>query len=267
LLALNTQHVPANQREVKNMNTAATLNGAETFESHRPRLFAIAYRMLGIRGDAEDVVQDAYLRWHQSGAQEIKSPLAFLITVTKRLCLDRLREVKQLRATFVDTSLPEPVAEDHAPTPEAQLEMNQELSAGFLLVLERLGPAERTALLLHDVFDYDYQELARILCKSEQCCRQVLHRARERLREPRARFRVAPESLEHQRMLRKFLSALATGDRRAIVSLLADLDNAGRGEFAIDSDQAIVGDLETANDPVMDPAASRRPVQHLRISA
>src|SRR5918996_3953775 len=104
--------------------------GPELFESHRARLFAVAFRMLRNRADAEDVLQDVYVRWHQSSAQHIDSPLAFLITVTSRLCLDRLREVKRQRAEYVGLSLPESVVDDHAPSPEAQLEFTRELAAG-----------------------------------------------------------------------------------------------------------------------------------------
>ena len=193
----------------------------ELFESHRARLFAIAFRMLRNRADAEDVLQDAYLRWHQSSAQHIDSALAFLITVTSRLCLDRLREVKRQRAESVGLSLPKPVVDGHAPSPEAQLEFAGELSAGFLVLLERLSPAERAVFLLHDVFDYDYPEVAQLLCKSGQSCRQTIHRARARLREPRVRFRVTPQFRE--RAFNTFLAAATTGDRHAIASLLAPI--------------------------------------------
>jgi RNA polymerase sigma-70 factor (ECF subfamily) len=192
---------------------------ADIFESHRSRLFAIAYRMLGSRADAQDLVQDVYLRWHRSTAQHIDSPLAFLVTIARRLCLDRLRELKRHRTESVDLSSIEPGAEEHAPSPEAQLEFNGEVSAGFLAVLERLSPAERAVFLLHDVFDYDYPEVAQTLRKSEQSCRQTVHRARAHLREPRARFSVTPESRE--RALTGFLMAAGTGDRRAIASLVA----------------------------------------------
>ena len=116
---------------------------AEVFESHRPRLFRLAYRMLGSCCDAEDLVQDAYLRWHQSATQDIQSPAAFLVTITTRLCLDRLRELKQEREHYVGRWLPEPIVEDLIPSPEMQLELADEVSIAFLAVLERLGPEER----------------------------------------------------------------------------------------------------------------------------
>jgi RNA polymerase sigma-70 factor, ECF subfamily len=192
---------------------------ADIFETHRSRLLGIACRMLGSRADAEDIVQDAYLRWHHSTGRLIDSPLAFLVTITSRLCLDRLRDLKRQRTECLHSSLPARAVEDPAPSPEEQLELNGELSAGLRVVLECLGPAERAAFLLHDVFDYEYQEVAQVLCKSEQSCRQTVHRARERLREPRARFRVTRESRESA--LSRFLVAVGTGDRGAIVSLLA----------------------------------------------
>jgi RNA polymerase sigma-70 factor (ECF subfamily) len=198
---------------------------ASIFESHRGRLLGVAYRMLNGSSDAEDLVQDAYLRWHQSSSPEIESPVAFLVTVTKRLCLDRLRELKHDRITYVDSDLPEPV-EASSPSPETRLEGVEGLAAGFLKVLERLGPAERAAFLLHDMFDYDYCEVAQWLGKSEQACRQTLHRARERLREPRARFAVARDSREFQALLKTFLVAVDTGDRSVVAALLAEMGEA-----------------------------------------
>jgi RNA polymerase sigma-70 factor (ECF subfamily) len=200
---------------------------ASIFESHRSRLLSVAYRMLGGNADAEDLVQDAYLRWHQSSSSEIGSPVAFLVTVTKRLCLDRLRELKSQRITYFDGDLPEPTAEGHAPSPEARLEGVEGLSEGFLQVLERLGTAERATFLLHDIFDYDHHEVARTLGKSEQACRQTLHRARERLREPRARFSVAPDSREYQGLFKAFLAAVDSGEREAVAALLAGIFAAG----------------------------------------
>lgn len=199
------------------------MNGtAAVFESHRPRLLGVAYRMLGSRPDAEDLVQDAYLRWHQSATGAIQSPAAFLVTITTRLCLDRLRELKQERETCAGACMPEPVVHDFIPSPETQRELIDEASAAFLMILERLGPEERAAFLLHEVFDYDYPEMAQVLGKSEPACRQVIHRARSRVRESRSRFSVSPESRE--RILRKFLAAIASGERKDVMALLAEED-------------------------------------------
>jgi RNA polymerase sigma-70 factor (ECF subfamily) len=235
--------------EMKMLATSTMNEAAGVFASHKSRLLGIAYRMLGSHADAEDLVQDAYLRWHQSGSRDIESPTAFLVTVTRRLCLDRLRERKQSRVTYVDSSLSESVVEDCAPSPEARLASNQELSGAFRLVLERLGPAERATFLLYDVFDYDHREVAQILDKSEQCCRQTLHRARARLREPGSRFAVAPQSPQHQRLLKAFLLAADTGDRYAVAALLAEMGVAGRVERAVDTNQPMdrVRETESAS--------------------
>ena len=193
---------------------------AELFELHRPRLFGIAYRMLGSRAEAEDLLQDAYLRWHDSDRRNIQSVAAFLVTITSRLCVDRLRVLKQERAHYVGSWLPEPIVDEHAPSPEMQRELADDVSVAFLAVLERLSPEERAAFLLHDVFDYDYPEVAQTLDKAEAACRQLIHRARARLREPRARFRVSTESRE--RLLQKFLVAIGSGSRQAVMALLAE---------------------------------------------
>jgi RNA polymerase sigma-70 factor (ECF subfamily) len=202
---------------------------AEVFELHRPRLFGIAYRMLGSRNDAEDLLQDAYLRWHGSNRTTIQSAIAFLVTITTRLCVDRLRELKQERACYVGPWLPEPIADDHIPSPEMQREFADDVSIAFLAVLERLGPEERAAFLLHDVFDYDYPEVAQTLGKAEPACRQMISRARARLRESRTRFTVSTESRE--RLLAKFLVAIGSGSRQAVMALLAE-DVEYRGALA-----------------------------------
>jgi len=190
------------------------------FEAHRGRLFRIAYRMLGSRADADDLVQDAYLRWHRCSTSNIQSPLAFLVTITTRLCLDRLRVLKQERTRYTGPWLPEPIVEDHAASPETQFELADEVSIGFLAVLERLGPEERAVFLLHDVFDYDYSEVAEVMGKAALSCRQTIHRARARVREAQPRFTVPAESRE--RLLQKFLTAVGTSDRQAVMALLAE---------------------------------------------
>jgi len=197
------------------MTTAAAL-----FELHRTRLFGIAYRMLGSRTEAEDLLQDAYLRWHESDRTGIQSVAAFLVTITTRLCVDRLRALKQERVHYVGEWLPEPIVDDHTPSPEMQRELVDDVSVAFLAVLERLGPEERAAFLLHDVFDYDYPEVAQTLDKAEPACRQLISRARARLRESRARFTVSAESRD--RLLKKFLVAIGSSNRQAVLALLAE---------------------------------------------
>jgi RNA polymerase sigma-70 factor, ECF subfamily len=193
----------------------------EVFELHRSRLFAIACRMLGCRSEAEDLLQDAYLRWHESKPVNIRSAVAFLVSVTTRLCLDRLRKRKQERARditeawFSDELVP---GSQSAPSPEVQRECSEEVSQALAAVFERLGGEERAAFLLHDVFDYDYPELARILGKNEAACRQIVHRARKRLRESKLRSTAAIAPREG--ILGRFLDAVRSGDRQAVVSLI-----------------------------------------------
>ena len=192
----------------------------QPFAAHRARLLGIAHRMLGSRAEAEDVVQDVYLRWHQSVRGDIESPIAFLVTITTRLCLDRLRELKRQHREYLDPWTSDHVIEDHVPSPEMQLEFSEQVSMAFLAVLERLGPEERAAFLLHDVLDYDYKEMGKMLGKTESACRQVIHRARERVRDSRVRFALTRASCEG--VVTKFLAAIGAGDREAVIALLAE---------------------------------------------
>lgn len=193
---------------------------AEVFELHRPLLFAIACRMLSSRSEAEDLIQDAYLRWHESGPVNIQSVVAFLITVTKRLCLDRIRRRKQEYAQHGAVAcLGEALVGDSAPSPEVQRECSEDVSAALAAVFDRLGRDERAAFLLHDVFDYDYPEVARALGKAEPACRQIVHRARKRLRDTRQPL-AAPTG-SRARPMGWFLDALQSGDRQAVMSLIA----------------------------------------------
>jgi RNA polymerase sigma-70 factor, ECF subfamily len=189
-----------------------------TFETLRPRLFGIAYRMLGVRADAEDVVQEAWLRWRGADHDGLQSAEAWLVTVTTRLAIDRLRAAKAEREAYVGWWLPEPLVEVEERTPETAAELASDLSVAFLHMLERLAPEERAAFLLRQVFDYDYAEIAGILDKSEAAVRQSVHRATERVRAERPRFRVPAEA--HLRLLEKFVRAAQTGDRAAIRALL-----------------------------------------------
>jgi RNA polymerase sigma-70 factor, ECF subfamily len=203
------------------MDRIERVNGDDQlFASHRARLLRIAYRMLRSRADAEDLVQDVYLRWHRSAKRDIRSPSAFLVTITTRLCLDRLRERKRQRAESTGSWLSDPGVDERMPSPEMQLEFSEEVSIALLAVLERLGPAERAAFLLHEVFEYEYPEVGTILNKTESACRQTIHRARARLRNSRARFTVTHESRE--RVLKEFRAAVGTGDRQALMALLAE---------------------------------------------
>lgn len=191
-----------------------------SFDALRPRLFGIAYRMLGVRADAEDVLQDAWLRWRDADHAALQSHEAWLVTVVTRLAIDRLRAARIEREAYVGAWLPEPIVQADGRTPESLAEFAGDVSVAFLHVLERLAPEERAAFLLRQVFDYDYAEVAEMLGKREPAVRQMVHRAATRVRQERPRFEVPPE--RHRDLLRKFIVAAQSGQRSAIRALLAD---------------------------------------------
>jgi RNA polymerase sigma-70 factor (ECF subfamily) len=188
------------------------------FEALRGRLFGLAYRMLGSRADAEDIVQEAYVRWHQASHGSIDNPEAWLVTTTSRLAIDRLRRLKTEREAYVGPWLPEPIV-SQAPPPDHDLDLAADLSIAFLTLLERLAPDERAAFLLHDVFEVGYAEIASVLDRSEAACRQVVHRARERVRGDRRRFDVTESA--KATLLEKFMAALEARDEPALIALFA----------------------------------------------
>jgi len=188
-----------------------------TFQALRGRLFSLAYRMLGSRAEAEDIVQDTYLRWHGVAQDKIANSEAWLVTTATRLAIDRLRRLKTERDAYVGPWLPEPIVTDLPP--DRQLDLADDLSMAFLMLLERLAPEERAAFLLHDVFDVGYSEIAAVIEKSEPACRQVVHRARERVRGDRARFDVT-ESAKAS-LFAKFTAALEARDEQALLALFA----------------------------------------------
>ncbi len=190
------------------------------FEQHRGRLFGIAYRMLGSRADADDVLQDAYLRWDRAPIQEIRSAEAWLVTTTTRLCIDRLRAAREAREVYVGPWLPEPLVDEVSPGADAPLDIASSLSIAFLVVLERLAPEERAAFLLHDVFDSDYAEIAQVLGKSETACRQIVSRARKRVRENRPRVQVSEAA--RRALLDRFVTAVQTQDKEALLAVFAE---------------------------------------------
>ena len=191
----------------------------QTFERHRARLRGVAYRMLGSRTDAEDVVQDAYLRWHRAATDEIRSAEAWLVTTVTRLSIDRLRQAKVERAAYVGPWLPEPLVDIEAPPADASTELASSLSVAFLVVLERLAPEERAAFLLHEVFESSYDEIAQTLGKSETACRQLVSRARKRVRDERPRVKVSEAA--RTQLLERFVNAIMTQDKAALMSVLA----------------------------------------------
>jgi RNA polymerase sigma-70 factor, ECF subfamily len=189
----------------------------EQFQSLRPLLLSLAYRMLGTRADAEDVVQDAYLRWQSAAVEEVRSPRSFLTTVVARLALDALKVAYRQRETYVGPWLPEPVVQ---PAGTGPLEMAESLSIAFLHLLESLSPAERVAFLLREVFDASYQEVAVALETSEANARQIVARARKHIQERRQRFTV--ERDRQSEVLHEFLTACATGDPAQLTALLSE---------------------------------------------
>jgi len=187
----------------------------ESAEELRPYLFAIAYRMLGSVVEAEDVVQEAFLRYHKAGI-EAESPKAFLATVTTRLAIDQLRSARARRDVYPGQWLPEPLVDDEA---ARHAETADSLSLTFLHLLEKLSPVERAVFLLREVFDYPYDEVARIVGRSPDNCRQILARAHRHVQEGRRRFDVSRE--EREEVARRFLAAWEEGDTDALVELLA----------------------------------------------
>lgn len=202
------------------MNMHDTSHRSAAFEQSRRRLFGLAYRMLGTKADAEDMVQEAYLRWHQANTDEVRSPEAWLVTVVTRLCIDRLRSASIEREKYPGKWLPEPILGDLLPSPEDQVELASNLSMAFMILLERLAPVERAAFLLHDVFDCDYPQIARIIGKSESACRQIMHRARERVRRDQRRFEASEE--DRIRLIKKFSEAIDANDEQTLLALFAE---------------------------------------------
>ena len=188
----------------------------DAFEANRPRLKRLAYRMLGSVSEAEDAVQDAWIRWQRAGAG-VTDPAAWLVRTTTRLCIDRLRAAKVERDAYKGPWLPEPLIE---PLAEDPLERAEDVSVAFLLALERLSPLERAVFLLHDVFDQDYRTVAETLDRSEAAVRQLASRAREHVQDARPRFTVDRDKA--MRLAAAFAAASATADTQALTELLAE---------------------------------------------
>ena len=190
------------------------MNRTEIFNECRPLLMAIAYRMLGSRADAEDAVQETFLRWQQSN-EEPTSPRSFLSTIITRLCIDQLRSARAQREVYVGPWLPEPFM-----TEGSTVEMAESLTMAFLIMLETLAPAERAAFLLHDVFDFDYPEVSQMIGKTEANSRQMVVRARERLVNRRRRFE--PTREETERITSRFIETARNGDLSGLMAMFAE---------------------------------------------
>ncbi len=192
----------------------------ENFEMYRPLLFSIAYRMTGSASEAEDIVQESYLRYHDTAAGEIRSLKSFLTTIVVHLCLDYLKSARVEREQYIGQWLPEPVlTADNDLPPSAKVEQYESISLAFLVLLETLNPPERAVFLLHEVFDYSFQEIAEIINKSPANCRQIFHRASQHITERRQRFNPSPET--HRRLIERFVAASGSGNLAALTELLA----------------------------------------------
>lgn len=210
----------------------------DVIDAHRPYLFGIAYRMLGSAADADDALQETFLRWHNTIAAgtEIRSARAWLTTTLTRVCLDELGSARARREQYVGPWLPEPLVAGMAPDVADSAVLSESLTTAFLLVLERLSPKERAVFLLHDVFSYDFATIAGIIAESEVYCRQIGRRARSHIAANRPRFPTPPA--RQQALLDQFVAAYTDGDLPGLISLLADdvtawSDGGGRVQAAI----------------------------------
>jgi RNA polymerase sigma-70 factor (ECF subfamily) len=202
-------------------------NSAASFEPYRRRLLGLGYRMLGSMADAEDAVQETYLRWHAVDRDQVSDPRAFLMTITARICLDLLTSARARREEYAGPWLPAPVIDTAALAPDSRTELAEDLSIALLLTLDRLSPLERAAFLLHDVFDFSFGEVATALERSEAACRQLAARARAHVRSARPRGTAAPPTrsgeidAKHAELLSAFLAATRSGDLHGLTRLLA----------------------------------------------
>jgi len=201
-------------------------NPATTFEPHRRRLLGLAYRMLGSMADAEDAVQETYLRWHAANRPEVSDTRAFLMTTTTRICLDMLTSARARREEYVGPWLPEPIVDTEL-SPDSRTELAEDLSIALLLTLDRLSALERAAFLLHDVFDFSFREVAGALERSEAACRQLASRARAHVQAARPRGVTASPArpghvdAKHAQLMSAFAAATQSGDLTALTQMLA----------------------------------------------
>jgi RNA polymerase sigma-70 factor, ECF subfamily len=195
----------------------------ESFETYRPYLLSVAYRMLGSMMDAEDIVQETYIRYQAASSQTINSLKAYLTTILVRLCMDQLQLARRKRELYVGPWLPEPILTEERPevaNPATLVETEESISLAFLVLLEKLQPFERAVLLLREVFEYEFAEIASILEKTETACRRSFSRAKQHLVEQRPRFKPTPET--HRQLLTSFLTAVQGGDMTALTNLLSE---------------------------------------------
>lgn len=189
------------------------------FDQHRGLLFSIAYRMLGSVADAEDMLQETFIRWQQAADEAIESPRSFLVTIISRLCINQLQSARAQREEYFGEWLPEPVITDLQSDPLGLIKMDESLSMAFLVLLERLTPMERAVFLLREVFEYEYEEIAAILDQTEANCRQILSRGRRHMNAMRPRFQATPK--QSNELLQRFLEAIGKGDMEGLLSALS----------------------------------------------
>lgn len=201
--------------------TEHEIDKASSFGAVRARLIALAYRMLGSRAEAEDIVQDVWLKWHLADTREVQTPAAWLTTLTTRTAIDRLRNVQRERESQATGWLPEPWLDEVAPSAEELALRAAEMSYGVMLLLERLKPDERAAFVLHEAFDCDYAEIGKILERTPASCRQIVHRARVRLQRAGAPLQ-KPDAQAHARIVERLRSALEAQDRASLLDLFSD---------------------------------------------
>jgi RNA polymerase sigma-70 factor, ECF subfamily len=205
--------------EETNPQTGGDAERLATFNQYRGLLFSVAYRMLGSVADAEDMLQETFIRWQEAANDEVRSARAFLVTVITRLCINQLQSARVRREEYVGEWLPEPLVTDPGADPLGVLKVDESLSMAFLLLLERLTPMERAVFLLREVFEYEYAEIANVLGQSESNCRQILRRARQHVGDMRRRFDASAR--EHDDLLKRFLQAVRKGDMKGLVELLS----------------------------------------------
>ncbi|HEY4387392.1 MAG TPA: RNA polymerase sigma-70 factor [Ktedonobacteraceae bacterium] len=201
---------------------------AQAFDQYWGLLFGIAYRMLGSATDAEDIVQEAFVRWLQAGDEKVQSPKAYLSTIVVRLCINQAESARAQREVYVGSWLPEPILTSQRPEMVETAMLDETLSFAFLVLLQQLGAPERAVFLLREVFEYDYPEIAEMVNKSEVNCRQLLRRAHQHLDQHRPRFDVSRE--QHAHLTEQFLHACTSGDMQGLLNLLtADIVFTGDG--------------------------------------
>lgn len=196
--------------DVKQSSDPAVSIRLAAFDQYRSLLFSIAYRMLGSVADAEDMLQEAFIRWQQEREDTVRSPRAFLVTIISRLCINHLQSARVQREEYVGQWLPEPLMTDPGSDPFGIIRVDESLSMAFLVLLERLTPIERAVFLLREVFEYEYSEISAVLVQSEANCRQILRRARQHVSALRPRFEASEQ--KQNDLFQRFLEAVETGE-------------------------------------------------------